>query len=96
MDNIIFDWDKNKYQENQKKHKVSFDEAKTAFYDTNAVMIGDPDHSDDEERFILLGFSKKANLLVVCHCYRDSDTIIRIFSARKANTIESAQYYDFQ
>ena len=92
MDDIIFEWDKNKYTTNRKKHKISFEEAKSVFYDENAKYMDDPDHSEEEERFIILGLSKKANLLVVCHCYRASETIIRIFSARKATPAETRQY----
>lgn len=95
MENIKFEWDKNKDLINQKKHKISFEEAKTVFYDAEAIIIDDPEHSEEEERFIILGLSKKANLLVVCHCYRTSDTIIRIISARKATATETKQYHDF-
>lgn len=95
MEYINFEWDKNKNRINQNKHKVSFDEAKTVFYDEEALVIDDPEHSDEEERFIILGLSKKANLLVVCHCYRASDTMIRLISARKATANETKQYYDF-
>ncbi len=94
MRDIKFEWDENKNQINQKKHKVSFEEAKTVFYDAEAIVIDDPEHSK-EDRFIILGFSKRANLLVVCHCYRASDSIIRIISARKATATETKQYYDF-
>ena len=92
---IKFEWDENKNSINQKKHNVSFDEAKTVFYDPNALLISDPEHSQEEERFILLGTSQKANLLVVCHCTRESETVIRIISARKATKAESKQYYEF-
>jgi uncharacterized DUF497 family protein len=95
MEKIYFEWDENKNQINQNKHKISFKEAESVFYDENALLIDDPDHSDQEERFIILGYSNKANLLVVCHCYRASDTIIRIISARKATQSETRQYYDF-
>ena len=95
MDDIKFEWDENKSQINQKKHKISFDEAQTVFYDTEALVIDDPEHSEQEDRFIILGLSKKANLLVVCHCYRESDTTIRIISARRATTSESKQYQEF-
>lgn len=78
----------------RKKHKISFEEAKTVFYDTEALLIDDPEHSQEEERFIILGLSKKANLLVVCHCYRASETVIRIISARKATKNETKQYYE--
>lgn len=77
---------------NQKKHKVSFEEAKTVFYDERALVIDDPEHSQEEERFIILGMSARANLLIVCHCCRSSDSIIRIISARKATKTESSFY----
>ena len=93
MDTIKFEWDENKNLINQKKHKISFEEAQTVFFDTEALIIDDPEHSLDEDRFIILGLSRKANLLVVCHCYRESDTTIRIISARKATSTESKQYY---
>lgn len=93
MKSIRFEWDENKNASNQKKHKISFDEAKTVFYDEEARIINDPEHSEEEERFIILGLSKKINLLVVCHCYRESETVIRIISARKATRSETKQYY---
>ena len=80
---------------NKEKHHIAFEEAKTVFYDEEALVIDDPEYSEEEERFIILGFSKKANLLVVCHCYRESDTVIRIISARKATTNESRQYHAY-
>ena len=89
---ITFEWDENKNSINKKKHKISFEEAKTVFYDSNALLISDPEHSSDEDRFILLGLSKNLNLLVVCHCYRCSETVIRIISARKATKNETKQY----
>jgi len=95
MREICFEWDENKNKKNRSKHNISFEEALTVFEDEEALVIDDPDHSDVEERFIILGLSKKANLLVVCHCYRASDTVIRIISARKATTIEAKQYYEF-
>jgi uncharacterized DUF497 family protein len=88
--NIV--WDENKNRENIKKHKISFEEAKTVFYDTNGKLIDDPEHSDEEVRFIILGLSKMLNLLVVCHCYREDDEIIRIITARKATKNESKPY----
>ncbi len=91
MELIKFEWDENKNEINKKKHKISFDEAKTVFYDDNALLIDDPEHSEQEERFIILGTSSKANLLVVCHCYRQSETVIRIISARKATKTETNQ-----
>ena len=89
---IKFEWDENKNQTNIRKHKVSFEEAQTVFNDPEAILIHDPDHSDEEDRFILLGFSKQINLLIVCHCYRSDDDIIRIISARKADKDETKQY----
>jgi uncharacterized DUF497 family protein len=90
-----FEWDPLKAKENLRKHRVSFDEARTAFYDENARLIDDPEHSDDEERFILMGISDKLRVLVVCHCYRESDAVIRLISARRANVSERAQYEEF-
>lgn len=95
MNGMKFEWDEHKNKINKEKHKISFEEAETVFYDESAIVIGDPDHSQEEDRFIILGLSTKANLLVVCHCYRESDTIIRIISARKATTTETRQYRDF-
>ena len=71
MDRILFEWDERKNTINKKKHGVSFEEAKTVFYDVDAILIDDPDHSEEEERFLLLGLSRKTNLLIVCHCLRD-------------------------
>ena len=93
MDNLAFNWDASKASSNKKKHGVSFEEAKSAFFDENALVIHDPMHSDDEERFVLLGLSAMTRLLVVCHCYRQQDNVIRIISARKATKKESSQYY---
>lgn len=92
MDSLKFEWDENKNRINKQKHKISFEEAQTVFYDEEALVIDDPEHSREEERFIILGFSKKANLLVVCHCYRAADSVIRIISARKATKSEKMQY----
>ena len=92
MDELFFEWDANKNITNQKKHHISFEEAQTVFYDEHALLIDDPDHSEEEERFILLGFSRRANLLVVCHCYRQSESVIRIISARKATKAEGKSY----
>ena len=89
---LSFEWDENKNRINQAKHKVSFEEAQTVFYDEQALVIDDPEHSQEEERFIILGMSAKANLLVVCHCCRSSESVIRIISARKATKTESSYY----
>lgn len=91
MDNLRFIWDENKNKTNQKKHGISFDEAKTVFFDENAVEFQDPDHSK-EDRFVLLGFSFKLRMLVVCYCYRENDTVVRIISARKATNKERLNY----
>lgn len=89
---IKFDLQPEKAEINLKKHNVSFEEAKTVFYDPNAVLIADPDHSSlDEDRFIMLGLSSELHMLLVCHCYRENDRI-RIISARKADLQESQQY----
>jgi uncharacterized protein len=92
MDNIRFEWDSDKAETNFRKHHVSFEEAKTVFYDPNALLISDPEHSSEEDRFIILGISNESHMLVVCHCYREKAEIIRIISARKATTNESKQY----
>jgi uncharacterized DUF497 family protein len=84
MSELYFEWDPTKNASNEKKHRISFDEAKTVFSDDFARLIADPDHSKEEERFILLGSSIESNLLIVCHCIRDEDTV-RIISARKAD-----------
>ncbi len=95
MKAISFVWDRTKTESNLKKHKTSFDEAQTVFSDPNARMIFDPEHSGDEDRFILLGISSGLRLLVVCHCYIEDDMVIRIISARKANRNEQKQYGRF-
>jgi uncharacterized protein len=92
MKDIHFEWDEAKNDTNIKKHKISFEEAKTAFYDPNARIITDPDHSESEDRFILLGLSLTLKLLIVCHCYKDKDEVIRIISARRATKLESSNY----
>ena len=92
MKYIQFEWDENKDRANIQKHKISFTEAKTVFYDENARLIADPDHSNVEDRFIILGMSHNAKLLVVIHTYKVQDEIIRIISARKATKNESKYY----
>ena len=91
MNSLKFEWDENKNLSNQRKHKVSFEEAKTVFTDELARLIPDPDNSIGEERFILMGMSLQHNLLTVYHCERSSNTI-RIISARKADKFERKQY----
>ncbi|MEE4607380.1 MAG: BrnT family toxin [Desulfobacteraceae bacterium] len=93
MKTLRFDWDPRKGQANLKKHGVSFDEARTAFYDENGIQFSDPDHSVSEERFILLAMSIRLRAVVVCHCFRESETLVRIISARKANADEEREYW---
>jgi uncharacterized protein len=93
MSELHFVWDARKSQGNLAKHGVSFGEAQTAFQDENAKVYFDPDHSDEEERFILLGLSFQLRVLVVCHCYRESETLVRIISARKADKGEQGNYW---
>jgi len=95
MNKINFSWDKNKAQINLKKHRISFEEAKTVFDDENARLIFDPDHSEDENRFLLLGYSNTSRILTVVHCYRDDEQNIRIISARKSTKREENQYREF-
>jgi len=86
-------WDPRKNLINQSKHDgVDFDEAKTVFFDEYARVIYDPEHSKEEDRFVIVGLSSKLRLLVVCHCYRESDSIIRLISARKATNQEKTSY----
>ena len=92
MTDIRFEWDHAKGALNKRKHGVSFEEAHTVFYDERAIEFFDPDHSDQEDRFIMLGLSFKLRLLVVCHCVREGESIIRIMSARKATRREAAHY----
>ena len=87
-----FDWDIKKNVININKHGISFKEAASVFSDMDAIYFDDEIHSRNEERFIVIGKSKKLNLLMVCHCYRERDTIIRLISARKANENETARY----
>lgn len=96
MKAISFEWDDKKAESNFKKHKISFEEAQTVFFDTSARMIFDPDHSEQEDRVILLGLSSLLRLLVICHCCRDATgEVIRIISARKATKKEQQQYARF-
>lgn len=95
MDDLKFEWNFDKSVSNIQKHAVSFDEAKTVFTDEYARLIGDPDHSQDEDRFLLLGTSIESNLLVVCHCIREAESI-RIISARKAGKQERKIYEDYR
>lgn len=92
MESLKFEWNQNKEKENIKKHRISFEEARTVFYDTNAFQFFDPDHSENEDRFILLGLSFKPRILIICHCYRENESTIRIISARKADKKEENEY----
>ena len=94
MHSLTFKWDEKKNKSNKKKHNVSFEEAETSFADDKALLLHDPDHSNEEERFILLGLSSKLRILVVCHRYIKSDDVIRIISARKATRLEQEQYWE--
>jgi len=94
MTDIIFEWDKPKNFSNRKKHGVSFEEAATVFVNEKALLIEDPDHSEAEDRFLLLGLSSNLRILLVCHCYRQNDRVIRIISARKASQSEQHQYWE--
>jgi uncharacterized protein len=93
-DNLIFEWDERKSRVNRRKHGVSFEEARSAFLDEDARVIADPEHSDSEDRFVLLGLSAALRILVVCHCYRQGD-VVRIISARKADRVEQRQYREW-
>lgn len=92
MNGIEFEWDERKNTTNKRKHGISFEEAKTVFSDDHALIIADPDASDDEDRFVLLGLSSALRALVVCHCYQREDAVVRIISARKADRKEQRQY----
>jgi len=92
MSELRFDWDERKNRSNKKKHGVSFEEARSVFLDENARLIDDPDHSQDEARFILMGVSEILRVLVVCHCYRQDGDVIRIISARRADSEERSSY----
>ncbi len=93
MSKLKFEWDKKKSKSNTNMYGVDFEEAQTVFYDENALQFYDPEHSEDEDRFILLGTSFKSKTLVVCHCFREEETKIRIFSARKADKSEQQVYW---
>ncbi|MGN8817973.1 BrnT family toxin [Oribacterium sp. HCP28S3_H8] len=89
-----FEWDENKNRINKAKHHISFEEASSVFYDENAILFDDPDHSLYEDRFLIIGMSEASNVCIVSHCYRGDDAIIRIISARKATKTEQAYYID--
>ena len=93
MKPLRFDWDPAKAKANLKDHGVSFDEAQSTFYDEWAILYDDPDHSEDEDRFLLLGMSLRLRTLIVSHCYREGDSVIRLISARKAHSGEEKEYW---
>ena len=93
MGNIEFAWDRRKARSNLAKHGVSFEEAQTVFLDEDARLIQDPDHSEEEQRFVLLGYSFRARCLIVNHCYLESDSVIRLISARRATAQEEEMYW---
>jgi len=93
MNKLKFEWDSKKDKSNTKKHGVSFEEAQTVFYDEYAIQFYDPEHSESEDRFLLLGTSFKSDTLVVCHCFREEETRVRIISARKADKDEEQVYW---
>ncbi len=92
MKQLRFEWDENKARSNLKKHGVSFEEAETVFYDENAIEFYDDEHSEWEDRFLLLGISHRMRLLLICHVYREKNGVIRIISARKATKNEAKHY----
>jgi uncharacterized protein len=94
--NIEFAWDPRKARSNLVKHGISFEEAQTVFLDESARLIDDPDHSEEEARFLLVGYSSEARCLVVSHCYRQSDSVIRLISARQATKLEEAMYWSLK
>lgn len=92
METINFEWDEIKNEINKKKQGLSFEEAKEVFYDDNAILFDDPDHSVGEERFLIIGMAESKKICIVSHCYRDNDNIIRIISAREATKNEKKTY----
>ena len=91
---LYFQWHETKNRANQRKHGVSFEEAQTVFLDERAIRAFDPDHSEHEDRFLMLGLSVRLRMLVVCHCFRAGATVVRIISARKANAREENSYWE--
>ena len=93
MADLRFEWDPAKEKANLRKHKVSFQEAESVFTDEHARLLDDPDHSDAEDRYVLMGLSSRFRVLVVVHTYRGNEDVIRLISARRATKAEQA-YYD--
>jgi len=96
MAKLRFTWDEKKNRANIRKHGISFEEATTSFSDEYAREFYDPDHSEDEDRFLLLGLSARLRVLVVSHCFRESETLVRIISARKADKLEEHDYWELR
>lgn len=94
MEILKFEWDKKKNEINKKKHGLSFEEAKEVFGDENAILFDDPDHSLDEDRFLIIGSVKSSKICIVSHCYRDNDEVIRLISAREATNNEKRIYQE--
>ncbi len=94
MIDLQFEWDPKKAKSNESKHGISFDEAKSVFFDEEALTIPDPDHSQVEERFVIMGMSQASRILVVVHCLRNKNSTIRIISARRAGTKEKQPYLE--
>jgi hypothetical protein len=94
VSSISFEWDSSKAAANAKKHGVSFEEAKTVFYDEHALVIPDPDHSVTEDRFLIMGLSAELRVVVVVHCFRKGGSSIRVISARRAGTKEQQPYWE--
>ena len=89
-----FEWDENKNNINKVKHGISFEEARSVFYDEYAILFDDPDHSIEEDRFLIIGMSETEDVCIVSHCYRDDNEKIRIISARKASKTAQKYYTD--
>lgn len=94
MDTLNFEWDENKNQINKKKHGLSFETAREVFYDEYAILFDDPDHSIDEDRFLIIGQIRSEQICIVSHCYRDNENRIRIISARRATKNEQKAYLE--
>jgi len=92
MKDLCFEWNEAKSKANIRKHGISFEEAKSVFFDEYALLIADPDHSETEDRFLLLGLSAKLRLLLVCHCFEVDDNLIRVISCRKGTRKEMSLY----
>ena len=92
MNGIAFEWDESKNKANLQKHGISFEEAESVFYDQYSLLIADPDHSETEDRFLLMGLSAKLRLLVVCHCFEVDDGLIRVISCRISSKQEMSLY----